>query len=91
MSFEVLVQLVMALGVIPALFVWLLTYTMNEHKKDKEESRKREEESRKREEALIEHMRKSDETQAGIMRSVEKISDNMIIMQRDIEVLKKGA
>jgi len=86
---EVAVQLVMSLGVIPGLFVWLLFDTRSEHKKEKEESRKRED-------ALMEHIKKSDETQSAIMKSTEQISasqqsmqNNMSLMQRDIEDLKK--
>lgn len=76
-----IVQLILQVGVIPALFVWLLMYVMAEHKKDKEDSRKRED-------FLTEHIRKSDETQAAIMKSVEQISISQALMQKDIERLK---
>ena len=84
-----IIQLVLQVGVIPALFIWLLMYVMNEHKKDKEDSRKRED-------SLMDHIRKSDDTQSAIMLSIGQISTsqqgmqtNMALMQRDIEALKR--
>lgn len=43
MTIEVLVQLIMSLGVLPALFIFLLLYTLKQHEKDKQESKLREE------------------------------------------------
>jgi hypothetical protein len=71
----------MSLGVLPALFVWLLIDTRKEHKSDKEKAEHRERE-------LLDHIQKSDETQREITNSITKISDNMFKMQLDIENLK---
>ena len=93
MTAEMVVQLIMSAGVIPALFVWLLMWVMSENKKDKEESRKREasliEESRKREVALMEHIGKSDMVLNEIMKSVESINASMGLVQTDVAVLKE--
>lgn len=42
MSTEILVQLIMSLGVLPALFIFLLMYTLKQHERDKGESKERE-------------------------------------------------
>jgi hypothetical protein len=93
MTGEMVVQLIMSAGVIPALFVWLLMYVMAENKKDKTDSRLREaaliEESRKREVALMEHISKSDSVLNEIMKSVESINTSMCIVQTDVTVLKE--
>ena len=43
LSTEILVQLIMSLGVLPALFIFLLLYTLKQHEKDKQDSKQREE------------------------------------------------
>ena len=82
MTAEMVVQLIMSTGIIPALFVWLLMYIMAENKKDKEESRKREV-------ALMEHISKSDILLAEIMKSVERVNASMGLIQTDIAILKE--
>jgi len=82
MTAEMVVQLIMSTGIIPALFVWLLMYVMAENKKDKEESRKREV-------ALMEHIGKSDAVLNEIMKSVESINNSMGLVQTDVAVLKE--
>jgi len=78
---EVFVQLVMALGVIPALFVCLLFYTLKQHQADKLKSEQREQK-------LLKHIEKSDETHLEISGSIKEMSVSMQLMQKDIEILK---
>ncbi|HUV84283.1 MAG TPA: hypothetical protein VMV86_01155 [Methanosarcinales archaeon] len=78
---KTIIELVMALGVIPGLFVWLLFDTRKEHAVERLRSENREVE-------LLSHIQKSDETQGRITESISKISDNMIAMRKDIEHLK---
>ena len=78
---EVFVQLVMALGVIPALFVALFIYTLKQHQQDREKSEQREQK-------LLDHIEKSDKTHREISLSIKEMGRNMTMIQKDVEILK---
>lgn len=82
MTGEMIVQIAMSCGVIPALFVWLLFDTRKEHK---EQIVKAEE----REKQLMQHIEKSDETQRKICETLNSMDKTMTCLQHDIEALKR--
>jgi len=88
MTSEMVVQLVMSFGIVPGLFVWLLFDTRKEHREQIGNSQERESK-------LMDHIRKSDDTQHEISLSITKISDTinsmdktMGYLQKDVEELK---
>ena len=77
MSVEVLVQLVMSLGVLPALFIFLLLYTLKQHEKDKEESKQREDKLMIQLEKYNDSLEKISISQEKIVMRVENIENKI--------------
>jgi transcriptional regulator of met regulon len=90
---ETIIQIVVNLGVIPGLFVWLLTDTRKDSKKREEilhiQIKDLNEESTKRQTEWIEHMTKSDIMQQEFLLSLKEISRSQTTMEKDIEILKE--
>lgn len=78
MSIEVLVQLIMSLGVLPALFIFLLVYTLKQHEKDKEESKEREDK-------LMTHLEKTNVAHEKISVTLEKLEMRMEQIEKRID------
>lgn len=77
MTVEVLVQLVMSLGVLPALFIFLLLYTLKQHEKDKEESKQREDKLMIQLEKYNDSLEKISISQEKIVMRVENIENKI--------------
>jgi hypothetical protein len=90
---ETIIQIVVNLGVIPGLFIWLLTDTRSDSKKREEilhaQVKGLNEESAKRQNEWIEHMTKSDMMQQEFLLSLKEISRSQTTMEKDIEILKE--
>ncbi len=88
MTMDVLVQLILTAGIIPALLVYLVFTDRVERKAEREKSQEREVK-------LMEHISKSDATLNQFAESLRQIGDTMNSMdksmgylQRDVEELK---
>jgi hypothetical protein len=87
---EFLIQMITTVGLIPALFIWLLLDTRKEHKEERKNTKERED-------SLFEHINKSDEIQRQIMKSIEqinasqeKIQTSVCMLQKDVEDMKRS-
>lgn len=81
-TIEGIIQLVTSCGILPALFIWLLLDTRKEHKEERQKTQARED-------ALMEHIKKSDETQSQIMKSIERINESQDKIQTSVCLLQK--
>ena len=70
MTTEAIIQLVTALGVVPALFIWLFMIVTREFKADRAASRHREE-------RLMTHLERTNENQEKIANTLEKLESRI--------------
>lgn len=77
MTIDAIVQLVTALGVVPALFIWLFMAVMKEVKSDREASRQREEQlyndAVERESRLMKHLERTNENHEKIAHALDRL------------------
>ncbi|WP_412733870.1 BhlA/UviB family holin-like peptide [Heyndrickxia sporothermodurans] len=71
MSAELLIQLVTTVGVLPALFIWLLMRTMNE--------------SKARETRLMDHLDRSNVNLEKIAHTLERLDERVTDIERQID------
>ena len=88
MTAEAITQMILTVGVVPALLVFLVYSDRRERKEEREKSQEREIK-------LMEHISKSDEalnqfaaSMAKIGETMNTIDKSMCYLQRDVEALK---